>query len=224
MINQVPIFVTGVPRSGTTMIARVINCCGAFAGDGATSKKCMFQNKYIDQLIVKPYMERMGADPNGQFPLPNIDEISIPLNWRQKVENIIRAEHYVNGPWMYKDTKMPLIWKVWHNAFPKAKWIIVRRRTGDVIQSCLKTNYMNAYEDEKGWIEWIHAYEKRFEEMMEAGIDLKVIWPERMCNNDFQQLYDIIEWTGLEWKEEASVFVKLLLWKSNQNKIEKEAI
>jgi hypothetical protein len=224
MIEQAPIFVTGIPRSGTTMIARVINSCGVFVGSGATSKNCMFQNRYIDQLLVKPYMERMGGDPKGQFPLPNIDEITIPLNWRQKVENIMKAEHYVRGPWMYKDTKMPLIWKLWHNAFPNAKWVIVRRRTGDVIQSCFKTNYMNAYEDEEGWLGWVHEYEKRFEEMVKAGVDLKVIWPERMNNGDFQQLYDIITWLGLEWKEEASVFIKLLLCKSNRNKTEKEVM
>ncbi len=213
MIEHAPIFITGIPRSGTTMIARVVNACGVFAGSGTTNKSSMFENVHINKMVIKPYMERMGTDPMGQYPLPRIEDISIPITWRNSIEGIMtEIEGYVNGPWMYKDTKMALIWPVWNNAFPNAKWILVRRRTGDIIQSCLKTGYMKAYETETGWLEWIHEYEKRFVQMIEAGINLKVIWPERMVTGDLQQLYEVIDWLGLTWKKEALDFIDPLLW------------
>jgi hypothetical protein len=218
MIEQAPILITGIARSGTSMIARVVNCCGAFAGEGATHRKRMFENVIISNRIVRPYMERMGTDPKGQFPLPVISDLTIPVDWRERVENIIKEEGYKDGPWMYKDTKMGLIWPVWHSTFPKAKWVIVRRRTGDVIQSCLKTGYMTAYETEDGWLEWVHAHEERFRQMIEAGIDYKVIWPERMMNRDFQQLYEIIDWLGLTWKDEALNFIDPLLWGNKERR------
>jgi hypothetical protein len=221
MIETAPIFVTGIPRSGTTMIAKVINCCGAFAGPLAARKKCMFEHPSISGIIVKPYMERMGTDPRGQYPLPKTGNISIPMDWRKRVENIMEAEDYKQGPWMYKDTKMSLIWPVWHNAFPTAKWIIVRRRTGDVIQSCLKTAYMNAYEDEIGWLEWVHEYEKRFVEMIEAGVNCKVLWPERMFPDykgytDLSQLYEVVDWLGLKINDGALKFIDPILWGSSK--------
>ena len=111
---------------------------------------------------------------------------------------------------------MSLIWPVWNIAFPNAKWIIVRRRTGDVIQSCLKTGYMTAYAEEAGWLEWVHEHEKRFVEMIEAGVNCKIIWPERMIHGDLQQLYEVIDWLGLTWKKEALDFINPQLWKENQ--------
>jgi hypothetical protein len=217
MIQTPPIFVTGIQRSGTTMIAKVINSCGVFVGAHAITKKCMFENSNISSLIVKPYMERMGTDPRGQFPLPKIENISIPMNWRSRIESIMEAEGYKKGPWMYKDTKMGLIWPVWNTAFPNAKWIIVRRRTGDVIQSCLKTGYMTAYKDDKGWLEWVEEYEKRFVEMLQAGVNCKIIWPERMMPDhkgytDLSQLYEVIDWLGLKMNDEALKYIDPLLW------------
>jgi len=221
MMEQAPIFVTGIPRSGTTMIAKVINHCNVFAGEGATTKKCMFENININRKLVRPYMERMGTDPRGQYPLPKTEDLSIPMDWRKRVENLIIADGYIEGPWMYKDTKMGLIWPVWNRSFPNAKWIIVRRRTGDVIQSCLKTAYMNAYEDEKGWLEWVHEYEKKFVEMIEAGVNCKVLWPERMFPDykgytDLSQLYEVINWLGLQVNEEALKFIDPILWGSSK--------
>jgi hypothetical protein len=219
MIEQSPILVTGIPRSGTTMIAKVIHACGAFVGENATKrKKLMLENYTISGIIVKPYMERIGSDPKGQFPLPKEKNITIPLDWGPRVENLIKLEGYIDGPWMYKDTKMGLIWPVWNYAFPNAKWIIVRRRTGDVIQSCLKTGYMTAYEDEKGWLEWVHEYEKRFVQMMEAGVNCKIIWPERLIDGNLQQLHEVIDWLGLTWKKEALEFIDPLLWRNTPQK------
>lgn len=223
MIEQPPIFITGIPRSGTTMIARVINACGVFAGGGVTQKNSMFENVNINKMVVRPYMERMGTDPLGQFPLPNLNDLSIPLTWRNAVEGILtEVEGYIRGPWMYKDTKMSLIWPVWNNAFPNAKWIIVRRRTGDIVQSCLKTGYMKAYETESGWLEWIHEYEKRFVGMIEAGVNCKILWPERMMTGDLAQLNEVINWLGITWRKEALSFIDPLLWGNKQKERSKK--
>jgi hypothetical protein len=128
----------------------------------------------------------------------------------------MELDGYKRGAWMYKDSKIGLIWPVWNLAFPNAKWIIVRRRTGDVIQSCLKTGYMTAYENETGWLDWVHAYEKKFVEMIEAGVNCKQIWPERMIMGDFKQLYETIDWLGLTWRKEALDFIDPLLWNKHQ--------
>lgn len=103
---------------------------------------------------------------------------------------------------------------VWQYAFPDAKWIIVRRRTGDILQSCSKTAYMNAFKDggrgrvnqiiseEEGWLWMVHEYEARFVELINSGANCQVVWPERMMYGDYKQLYQTLDWLGLSWKSE----------------------
>jgi hypothetical protein len=137
-------------------------------------------------------------------------------------------EGYKDGPWMYKGAKMCLMWPIWHHAFPNAKWVIVRRKTSDIISSCLKTNFMHAFSKEhcrkavgvksefEGWLWWVHQHEKRFVEMITEGLNCKIVWPERMVRGDYEQLYETVEWLGLKWKTDVLEFVDPKLWKARR--------
>lgn len=222
-----PILITGCARSMTSVVAGVINMCGAFggkmSGPNHNNQKGMFENAQIRNEIVKPYLRQIGVDPMGQYPLPDVDNLMIPTDLRGKVERVMLEEGYKTGPWMYKGAKMCLSWPIWHYAFPNAKWIIVRRRTGDIIQSCIKTGFMRAFiraeaqkkvgaaSEEEGWKWWVHQHEKRFVEMINEGVNCKIVWPHRMVQGDYQQLYETLDWLGLEWKSEVLNFVDPLL-------------
>jgi hypothetical protein len=209
MIEQSPILITGCPRSGTSIIASIINLCGAFGGE--MSKRGMYSNDIIHEKIVKPFISKLSIDPKGQYPLSYNESLQIPVNWKNSIEKAIIDQKYKYGQWMYKDALSSIIWPVWNYAFPNAKWIIVRRRTGDIIQSCLKTNYMCAFDNKEnqkaigvytekdGWLWWVHEYEKRFVEMIESGVNCKQIWPERMATGDYSQIYEMLDWLGLKW-------------------------
>lgn len=224
MIQEAPIFITGCSRSGMSMIAATINLCGAFGGE--MSKRGRYSNDIIREDLVKVHLKTIGADPEGQYPLPIMNIVQ--YNWAWNVKKIMEWEGYKDGPWMYKDSRLALMWRIWHNAFPNAKWIIVRRRTGDVIQSCVKTGYMKAFKnpdickavnvktEEEGWLWWVHQYEKYFIEMTETIVNCKQMWPERMLNGDYQQIKEVCEWVGLPWKDEALGFIDNLLWRSGK--------
>jgi hypothetical protein len=214
------------------MVAGAINICGAFggtmSGPNRNNQKGMFENHVIRNQIMKPYLQEIGADKMGQFPLPEVSTLSIPINWKGRVERILQEQGYKSGPWFYKGAKMCLMWPVWHYAFPNAKWIIVRRRTGDIARSCCKTTFMRAFSREltqrkvnaksefEGWIWWVRQHEKRFVEMIEAGLNVKQIWPERMVTGDYQQLYETLEWLGLSWKSDVLGFIDPKLWKARR--------
>ena len=222
MIEQPPILITGIPRSGSSMIAAALNMCGAFGG--SMSKRGMFSNDIIREEIMKGYFKSIHADLLGQYPLPDTSELSIPVDWKQKIEQTIISDGYDKGKWMYKDSRMSLMWPIWNHAFPNAKWIIVRRRTGDIISSCIKTDFMRAFEsvgnqksvgvetEREGWLWWVHQYEQRFVEMIMEGLDCKVIWPDRMVHGDYQQMYQTLEWLGLPWRSEVLSLIDPLLW------------
>lgn len=227
-----PILITGAARSGTSMVAGVIKICGAFGGElsGATryNQRGMFENHRVRQGVVKPFLRQIGADHLGQWPLPDPNDMLIPTNWRDRVEAVFREQGYTGGAWFYKGAKMCLFWPVWHFAFPNARWIIVRRRTGDIARSCCKTGFMRAFNRDEnrkavgvsseydGWVWWVRQHERRFVEMIEAGLNVKIVWPERMVTGDYQQLYETLEWLGLPWKSEVLSFIDPKLWKARR--------
>jgi len=240
-----PILITGCARSGTSMVAGIINMCGAWGGElsGPTrfNRRGMFENTRIRNDLVKPFLRDAGCDPMGQKPLPRIrrnlqgnDPILIGFGkgnrfvsvndrlialWYKSLLDILKSQGYKGGSWFYKGAKMCLIWPVWHGLFPKAKWIIVRRDAEDIVRSCLRTSFMRAFRKRSGWLYWVSVHEKRFEEMYEQKLDIREVWPQRMINGDFSQIQGVINALGLEWKfEEVKAFVEPKLWnRGNKN-------
>jgi len=219
MIIQAPILITGIPRSGASIVAAIVNYCGAFGGVMAkpnqSPNRGMFENVRIKETVVKKYLTDIGVDASGQYPLPHTKYLTIPTDWKNRVEECIVEEGYKGGAWMYKDSRSSLLWPIWHFAYPDAKWVIVRRRTADIVQSCIKTGFMKKFKEQKyqmaveakneaeGWLWMIHQYENKFVEMITEGLNCKVIWPERMARGDYRQLYELCEWVGVPWNVEA---------------------
>ncbi len=203
-----PILITGCARSGTSMTAGIINICGAFGGEmfgpNRFNQKGMFENQDIRTNIDKPYMSKIGADPNGQKPLPNnrqVFEVSQPEidHLRESVIKSITSQGYVDGQWFYKGHRLCVTWYIWHKAFPNAKWVIVKRDHAGIIRSCIKTRFMNAYRDAAGWQSWIDVHEQRFKEMKIAGLNTFEFWPSEMTEGDFTSAQQLINWLGLKW-------------------------
>lgn len=220
-IEQSPILVTGAARSGTSMIAGVINICGAFGGmthgPNKFNAKGMFENAAIMSQIDKPFLQEIGVDPKGQKPLPDTSNLKIPTDWKARVDKIMLEEGYQGGQWFFKSARSCLVWPVWHFAYPNAKWVIVRRRSADVATSCLNTAFMNAYTEYDEWIKWLNHHESCFVEMIQAGLNVKQIWPERLIKGNYEQLYEVVEWLGLNWKpDEVMKFIEPKLWKARK--------
>ena len=224
-----PIFITGCARSGTSMTAGLIDLCGAWGGQlaGPTrfNQKGMFENSVIRNQLVKPFLKSINCDPLGQYPLPDTDTLKHLNNefyakWKRKVESIFQEQgNKEEKRIFYKGAKLCLIWPVWQKAFPDAKWIIVRRETEDIINSCLRTSFMRAHKKRSGWLSWVAEHEKRFEEMADACLDIQEIWPQRMIAGDFSEMQIVINNLGLDWDlDKAKEFVDPGLWRKWRSK------
>jgi hypothetical protein len=217
-MNQ-PIFITGVERSGSTLIAKIMDLCQVHVGQVST----MYENIGID-LLMKDYL---FGNKHGKL-FTETKSLKIPIKWNEMIMHTLQADGYKDGPWLCKSSKMTQMWPVWHYAFPNARWIIVRRRTGDIIQSCMKTGYMKLFKDpvnlkeikvtteEEGWRWLVKQYEKKFVEMIEAGVNCKQVWPERMVYGDYQQVYETLEWLGLKWNSKIVETIDPMLIKSRR--------
>ena len=228
-----PILITGAARSGTSLIAGIINTCGVFSGETSppnkNNQKGMFENARIRNTVVKPYLKSMGYDAMGQYPLPDVGKLKIPVDWADRVQSVMIDEGYTGGDWMYKGAKMCLFHPVWHYAFPNAKWVIVRREDEDIVNSCMHTGFMRAFSlpdnikavgainEQDAWFWWVRQHNKRFVEMIEKGMNCKQIHPERMIRGDYSQVHEMLEWLGLEWNSGITEFIEPKLWKARKN-------
>ena len=144
------------------------------------------------------------------------------VNWGKYIEKILLNEGYSKGVWMYHDFRSCLIWSVWNNAFPNAKWIIVRRTTADIIQSCVDTGFMKAFKnklnqiavkansEQEGWLWLVNQYEQRFKEMEQNNLNCKQIWPEQLIKGNYSQLYKLLDWLGLSWNHKIEDRINLV--------------
>ena len=65
--------------------------------------------------------------------------------------------------------------------------------------------------EQKGWLWWIHEHERLFVDMIESGLNCKVVWPERMIRGDYHQVYEMLDWLGLPWDKKIVTSIGPLL-------------
>lgn len=216
---QDPILITGAARSGTSLTAGIISRCGAFGGETSGpnryNPKGMFENTAIREKLVKPYLLSLGVDPKGQYPLPDVANLTQPLGWRKFIEDTMVEQGYKTGPWYYKGAKMCLIYPIWVHAFPDAKWVIVRRSKADIVNSCMRTGFMRAYKDEAGWGRWVDHHLWCFD-MMKRDLGDRVVefWPsEIFVGDNLEPAETLVKSLGLPFDRRAvSNFVERRLY------------
>lgn len=216
------ILITGVERSGSTLISRVLQLCKANAG---------YTNKMRENVALRSLSKRTVEKHSIDCFMPEHSALESIEGWKNKVfRSLLHQNIPPSMPFIYKDSQITQLWSLWHESYPDAKWIIVRRRTGDILNSLHETSYMNRFKrqdniklvgakDEKeAWLWWVHEYEDRFRAMIDSGINHRIVWPERMRDGDFEQMKEVVEWCNLEWNEEVVEVMQTLLNKHNGSK------
>lgn len=211
------------------MVAGIIARCGTFGGrlgkGPGGNDRGFYENTEIREQVVKPYLYRCDADLLGQNPLPAIDHLAPYQQLRDDVEKIMIHHGYKTGPWFYKGNQMCLVWPIWHNAFPDAKWIIVRRDDESIAQSCLHTSFMRGHLTLDGWAGWVAEHKKRFQEMRdEPDLASKEVWPTEIVQGDTDSIKAVVRELGLEWQDDAiQGFVSKEMWRPNYGNVEAQS-
>lgn len=190
------IFITGAARSGTSLTSKIIQAHGVSLGGAPNRINRLFENTDVRENVIKPYLRSIGADPLGQNPLPDTDNLPLIPDFRSQVAKFIDPVE----PWAYKCAKATLIWPVFHEAFPEAKWVIVRRDKRKIAESCVRTDFMRAYKDVEGWESWVEAHERRFEKMRQS-LNYIETWPDRYVL-DPVEFKPVAEFCGVEFSED----------------------
>ena len=214
-----PVFVLGLPRSGTSLVAGVLGICNAWMGKtipgGVENPKGFFEHNVLREQVNKKILLQLGCDPLGVASLPALGAIPRIPGLRDAIHGIISEEGYDGKyPWLLKDAKMTLIWPAYLKAFPGAHWVIVRREEDDIVKSCLNTPFMNQHsKDPALWESWAGEYMLRLEKLKMACPSYSEIWPQELVEGKLDSMQKLVADLGLEWKDsEVNGFIDRGYW------------
>jgi len=205
-----PIFITGLPRSGTSMTAGIFAQLGVFTGPtvpgGLSNPKGFFENTIIREEIIKGILNAANFCPLGVSSLPPIDfneEINFDkkLSLKDILQRIILAQGYNKEvPWLYKDAKLTLLWRIFNSQFPNALWIIVRRDRENVIRSCLSTHFMLQHSSKVDfWNKFADEYETRLEALLHCVKNVIQINTDELVNGHYEIIENICRDRGINF-------------------------
>ena len=214
-----PIFIVGLPRSGTSLIAGCFQICGAWTGTTIpgteANPKGFYEHSLIREGIVKRILVQLQCDPLGVRKLPHKDlNIQIP-GLKKALNQIVEDDGYKRDrPWLYKDAKLTLLWRLFSQNFPDAIWIIVKRNERDIIDSFLRTSFMMQHsKDPEFWQCFVDEYMQRIKMLMNSGATCYEIWPDTIMQGDFSRFRELLETLGLSFDEKAlGEFISPKFW------------
>jgi len=215
-----PIFVFGLPRSGTSMVAGALGICGAWTGTTVPgvepeNPRGFFEHRALRKHVTKQILLRLGCDPLGVRKLPPVGvQVEIP-ELADFIRRIIEKDGYQHDrPWLYKDAKLSLLWPIFKQAFPDATWILVRRDPEAVAQSCLRARFMRQHSDDPGfWNRYTEEYLRRIEALQQTDARILEVSSQEIIDGDFEGFKQVVSQTGLSCNEaELKQFVSPAYW------------
>jgi len=201
-----PVFIVGLPRSGTSLVAGLIQEFGGWMGETVPgtgeNPRGFFENQEIREKVLWPTMRAVGADSHGILTFPPADinkkmryqvgERKVPM--RLRIRKIVESQGYDGqSRWIYKAPKMTLLWRMFDREFPQAEWIIVRRKREGFVKSCIKTSFMAQHsKDPKFWRNVADEYDLRLDELKKTVSNVYELQTEDILSGDTAALKSMV--------------------------------
>jgi hypothetical protein len=215
-----PIFVFGLPRSGTSMVAGALDVCGAWTGTTVPgvepeNPKGFFEHGVIREQVTKQILLRLGCDPLGVRKLPPVGFRGEVPGLADFIRQIIEKDGYQHDRlWLYKDAKLSLLWPIFNKAFPDATWVLVRRDAEEVVQSCLRARFMKQHSDAPGfWRRYTEEYLRRIDALQQTDARILEVSSQDLVDGNLEGFKQVVSRLGLGYHEgELKQFVSPAYW------------
>jgi hypothetical protein len=191
-----PILIVSAPRCGSSLLAMTLKQSGVFTGitkpGDKYNKYGYFENIEITNIIVDLLRKNDAGLGKRYQPVNYNFEIQ---DFNSKIQSILLNEGYTHGKWLYKDPKIALTWKLWNNAFPNAKWIILVRNESETIDSYMRTEFMDAYNNKEQWLDYLNKFNQNINEIKKQTTFFQLDIKDIINNNSkkIEDLYSFIE-------------------------------
>ena len=214
-----PVLIVGLPRSGTSLVAGSLMHCGLWlgrtVGGNVHNPKGYFENAAIREGVVKPILERLGADPLGVRSLPRSGVCFDVPQLKAYLAQVLQRQGYDGQQrWGYKGNKLALIWQLWDRHFPDSDWIIVERPADEIVASCLRTPFMARLSpDPAFWHDFVMRRSARLGEIKQSHVRWHTIDASALAGGHTQELQRIVNRLGLVWTDAVHDFIDPGLWR-----------
>jgi len=195
--TQEPIFIVGLPRSGTTLLERIIGSHSEIvsAGELTNFNRCMLSG-----------IQQLGLNP--QMPRKQMVAASVKINFNALGENYLQSTRPISGITPHFIDKFPqnaqyvgLI----HRALPRAKILILERHPLDVCYAVYKQMFTDIYQFSYD-LDELAQYYIRHQQLMnhwQSALpdQVKTVRYEDLISELETTAKQVVEFCGLEWQE-----------------------
>ncbi|CAI8160820.1 MAG: Putative teichuronic acid biosynthesis glycosyltransferase TuaG [Flavobacteriales bacterium UBA4585] len=194
---QAPVFILGMHRSGTTMVAQALASAGVYPG-----AICDHNSEPLYAIDIN---ERLLEEANGNWwnvPAESALEAAVKSGMSALKARDLYAAHlkistgsslrqwmHYAGPWLVKDPRLCLTLPWWLERFPNAKVIWVLRDEAAVVDSLLLRQSLS-YEAQsalgaEGALELARAYTSNAAKLLKRyGVDYRAVHYEDLTSSD----------------------------------------
>lgn len=196
-INAAPIFVMGMPRTGTTLVDRILSSHSVVTSAGE------LQSFSIE--LQKQCQQKFGTPPQSPSDLVRM---SAGIDFEALGEAYISATRGVAGEGAHFVDKLPfnfLYAGLIHLALPKAKIVLLRRDPMDTCYAVYKTLFESAYPFSYDLVElanYFVAYHRLVEHWLECLPEwIHVVRYEELVSEPQPVIEDLLEYCGLSFED-----------------------
>jgi tetratricopeptide (TPR) repeat protein len=194
--SERPIFIVGLPRSGTTLTEQILASHSRVFGAG----ELRFSRDDFEALA-----------PGDDLALEALARLDQPTARRIGEQHLARLRE-LNGDAAYVADKMPdnyLYLGLLAALFPRAKFIHCRRDLRDIAVSCWMTNFRHIR-----WANDADHIASRFEEYRRITDHWQRVLPVRVLVTEYEETVAdlegvarrLVEWCGLDWEPNCLAF------------------
>ena len=201
--NVQPIFILGMPRTGSTLLERVLSSHSRVVTAGELQEFGALMGGQVQHLNRGPISKEQVVNK------------SLELDFQQLGETYLSATEYYRGDALHFIDKLPfnsLYCGLIHLALPQAKIIHVTRHPMDTCYSVFKMMFNHAYPfsyDQEELARYYVAYRKLMDHWHSVipGKILDVAY-EDLTEDLEGQARRVLDYCGLEWQDEILEFHK----------------
>jgi len=169
---EAPILLASPPRSGSSLLTYILKELGVFTGltkkGDNYNRYGYFENIAISNILINILRANDLFGLNKKFQPLYLPSVPDPNVFRTKVLNIIKEQGYTEHThWAFKDPKILLCSDVFMRSFKKAKWVIIKRDKQKLIESLLRTPFMDAYQTKIEWENFLGIYDIHIKRVMD---------------------------------------------------------
>ncbi len=138
--------ITGMHRSGTSVVAEALGWGGLFLGDHLKGPSRFNPEGYFeDQEMIQFHEELLQLNGTAWDANESLQNLSVPEKCYSRARELVAGKFHGQPVWGWKDPRTTLFLEFWDRILPEAKWIFVIRRPAEVVSSMLERGDMRRF-------------------------------------------------------------------------------